>query len=76
MTVVGEQAKGLLAYGLANAGGLGDVGRCSGREIAPRGGSEWCPRTAEAPGPPPGLHCDEFLETPLLTRHDERREVV
>jgi hypothetical protein len=32
--------EGQLAYGLAKAGGLGDVGRCSGRGMVPRDG--WC----------------------------------
>jgi hypothetical protein len=32
--------EGQLAYALAKAGGLGDVGRCSGRGMVPRDG--WC----------------------------------
>jgi hypothetical protein len=32
--------EGQLAYGLAKVGGLGDVGRCSGRGMVPRDG--WC----------------------------------
>jgi 23S rRNA maturation mini-RNase III len=36
----GNTPEGQLAYALAKAGGLGDVGRCSGRGMVPRDG--WC----------------------------------
>lgn len=37
--------EGRLAYELAQAGGLGDVGRCSGRGMVPRDG--WCTVSSE-----------------------------